>query len=112
MPRATRRWISEKVKSLHESDALPFHDILDARMVDAALAAEGVRFRERISTPLVATCLFLCPGARSRSLLPRGGGRADRLDSDRRPQAVRSGHRQLLRGAASPAHGGGGPSGP
>jgi hypothetical protein len=40
MPRTTQRWISEKVKSLRESDVLPFHDILDARMVDAALAAE------------------------------------------------------------------------
>jgi hypothetical protein len=31
--------ISEKVKSLHASDVLPFHDILDAKMVNAALAA-------------------------------------------------------------------------
>jgi hypothetical protein len=30
MPQATRRWITEKVKSLRESDVLPFHDILDA----------------------------------------------------------------------------------
>jgi hypothetical protein len=56
---STRRWISQKVQSLHESDVLPFHDILDAKMVEAALAAEGVTFHERISTPLVTTCLFL-----------------------------------------------------
>ena len=30
MPQATRRWIAEQVQSLRESDALPFHDILDA----------------------------------------------------------------------------------
>ena len=30
MSQATRRWISEKVKSLRESNVLPFHDILDA----------------------------------------------------------------------------------
>ncbi len=59
MPQATRRWISEKVKSLHESDVLPFHDLLDAEMVNSALAAEGVSFNERIDTPLVTLCLFL-----------------------------------------------------
>jgi Transposase DDE domain len=55
----TRRWISEKVKSLGESQILPFHDILDAGMVDRALRAEGVAFHRRIYTPLVTTCLFL-----------------------------------------------------
>ena len=59
MPQATRRWISEKVKSLHESDALPFHEILDAEMVDAALAAAGVTFKQRIYTPFVTVCMFL-----------------------------------------------------
>lgn len=59
MPQATRRWISEKVRSLLESHVLPFHDLLDAQRVEAALAAEGVTFHERISTPLVTTCLFL-----------------------------------------------------
>ena len=59
MSQSTRRWISETVQSLHESNVLPFHDILDAKMVEAALAAEGVTFHERISTPLVTTCLFL-----------------------------------------------------
>jgi hypothetical protein len=53
MPQATRRWISEKVKSLNESDVLPFHDILDAKMVNAALASAGVTFKERIYTPFV-----------------------------------------------------------
>jgi hypothetical protein len=55
----TRRWISEKVQSLRESDVLPFHDILDAQMVQAALAEEGVRFSQRIYTPLVTLGLFL-----------------------------------------------------
>src|SRR5262245_23424132 len=62
MPQSTRRWISEKVKSLGESDVLPFHEILDAAMVNAALAEEGVRFKERLYTPLVTTCLFLSQG--------------------------------------------------
>ena len=59
MPQATRRWISEKVKSLHEADVLPFHEILDAEMVNAALASAGVTFKERIYTPFVTLCMFL-----------------------------------------------------
>ena len=59
MSQATRRWISEKVKSLRESDVLPFHEILDAEMVKAALAEEGVTFSERLYTPLVTLCVFL-----------------------------------------------------
>jgi hypothetical protein len=59
MPQSTRRWIREKVDSLRESTALPFHEILDARMVDDALAEEQVRFDERIYTPLVTLCVFL-----------------------------------------------------
>jgi hypothetical protein len=56
---ATRTWISEKVQSLRESNILPFHDILDATMVKAALDAEGVTFNESLYTPLVTLCIFL-----------------------------------------------------
>ncbi len=59
MSQATRRWISGKVKSLRDSQILPFHDILDAGMVNQALHAEGVTFHERIYTPLVTLGLFL-----------------------------------------------------
>jgi hypothetical protein len=56
---ATRRWISEQVKSLRDSQVLPFHDVLDAGMVNRALDAEGVTFHERIYTPFVTLCMFL-----------------------------------------------------
>jgi hypothetical protein len=56
---ATRRWISEQVKSLRESNVLPFHDVLDAAMVKSALAAEGVSFNECVYTPLVTLSVFL-----------------------------------------------------
>jgi Transposase DDE domain len=56
---ATRRWISEKVNSLRESNVLPFGDILDATMVKAALDAERVEFNESLYTPLVTLCVFL-----------------------------------------------------
>src|SRR5215210_682438 len=59
MSQTTRRWISDKVKSLREADVLPFHDILDAQMVEAALAEEGVTFSQRIYTPLVTLSVFL-----------------------------------------------------
>jgi hypothetical protein len=56
---ATRRWISEQVKSLRGSNLLPFHDILDVTMVKSALTEEGVTFNESIYSPLVTTCVFL-----------------------------------------------------
>src|SRR3954468_7433448 len=59
MSQSTRSGISQQVRSLRESDLLPFHDILDAKMVEAALDAEGVTFHQRLYTPLVTTCLFL-----------------------------------------------------
>jgi hypothetical protein len=59
MSQATRRRLFGKVRSLRESDVLPFHDILDARMIKDALAEEGVTFSERIYTPLVTLCVFL-----------------------------------------------------
>ncbi len=75
MPQATRRWISEQVKSLNESNVLPFHDILDAELVNAALASAGVTFKERIYTPFVTLCMFLSqvldPDRSCRSAWPR-----------------------------------------
>ena len=59
MFQATQRRISEKIKSTLDSDALPFHEILDADMVESALASEGVQFKDRIYTPFVTLCLFL-----------------------------------------------------
>jgi hypothetical protein len=46
MFQATQRRISEKIKSTLDSDALPFHEILDADMVESAMASEGVQFKE------------------------------------------------------------------
>jgi len=59
MSQATRRRISEKVKSLRESDALPFHEILDAEMVKSAPASAEVTYNERVYTPFVTLCMFL-----------------------------------------------------
>jgi hypothetical protein len=55
----TQRRISEKIKSTLDSDALPFHEILDADMVESAITSEGVQFKDRIYTPFVTLCLFL-----------------------------------------------------
>jgi hypothetical protein len=59
MSHATRRWISQEVKSLRNSDLLPFHNQLDAAMVNQAMFAEGVAFKECFYTPLMTLCLFL-----------------------------------------------------
>src|SRR5271155_2701412 len=59
MPQTTRRWILEKAKPFQDSQILPFHEILDAEMVKSALAAEQVKFKDRIYTPFVTVCLFL-----------------------------------------------------
>ncbi len=59
MFQATQLTISEKIKSVLDSGALPFHEILDADMVESALNSEGVEFKDRIYTPFVTLCLFL-----------------------------------------------------
>src|SRR5271155_2974157 len=59
MFQTTQRRVSEKIKSTLDSDALPFHEILDAVMVESALTSEGVQFKDRIYTPFVTLCLFL-----------------------------------------------------
>lgn len=59
MAQTIRRRIADQVDRLNDSDLLPFHEILDAKMVAEALDQEGVTFHERIYTPLVTLCLFL-----------------------------------------------------
>jgi Transposase DDE domain len=75
MSQATRRGVSEKVKSLQETDILPFHEILDTRMVESALAQQKVKFNESVYTPLVTLCVFLsqvlCPDHSCRAAVAR-----------------------------------------
>ncbi|MDQ3645308.1 MAG: IS4 family transposase [Actinomycetota bacterium] len=59
MSQPIRNPIAEQVNSFRESTVLPFSDILDSKMVESALAEEGVTFHERIFTPLVTLCAFL-----------------------------------------------------
>jgi hypothetical protein len=59
MPQTTRRWIEEKVKSYRESEHLPFHEVLNVDMVQSAVAATGIKFKDRVYTPFVTLCLFL-----------------------------------------------------
>jgi Transposase DDE domain len=59
MHQSTQQRVKEKIKSTLDSDALPFHEILDTPMVEAAMNAEGVKFKDRIYTPFVTLCLFL-----------------------------------------------------
>jgi len=59
MSQATPTTVAAKVESLGEADLLPFHELLDAAMVDEALKAEKVRFNDCIYAPIVTLCLFL-----------------------------------------------------
>lgn len=59
MSQATRPGILEKIKSLRDSQILPFHEHLDADLINRAMAAEEVTFNDRIYTPLVTLGLFL-----------------------------------------------------
>ena len=63
MSQATRRWISEKVKSLRDPQILPFHEILDAGMVDRALRganAQNRAFAAKLEDIVGGFCLGLC----------------------------------------------------
>jgi Transposase DDE domain len=55
----TRHQVSEKIDSLEKDESLPFTEILDAQMVEDALAAEGVTYNQAIYTPFVTLCTFL-----------------------------------------------------
>jgi hypothetical protein len=59
MSQATRKSIAKKVNSFRDSNLLPFHDVLDVRMVASALAEEGVKFNRCLYSPLVTLCVFL-----------------------------------------------------
>lgn len=57
--RAGRTEVTRKIQDLGKSAGLPFHDILDPAMIEAALDAEGVTFNESLYTPMTTLCLFL-----------------------------------------------------
>jgi Transposase DDE domain len=59
MSQSTRQQVAEKVRSLDKDKSLPFTEILDARMVEDALAAEGATYNRSIYTPFVTLCTFL-----------------------------------------------------
>jgi hypothetical protein len=59
MSQSTRQQVSEKIRSLDHAKSLPFTEILDAKMVEGALAAEGVTYNESTYTPFVTLCTFL-----------------------------------------------------
>jgi hypothetical protein len=59
MPQSTRRWITDKVKTLQNAPQLPFRDLLDPATVQDTLDRHQVSFRQRIFTPLVTLWTFL-----------------------------------------------------
>lgn len=59
MSQVTPQQISDQIHSLLEDRALPFHEVLDPAMVEAAVVAEGVRFNHSRFTPFLTVCVFL-----------------------------------------------------
>jgi hypothetical protein len=48
-----------QAKTLREADVLPYHDLIDRQVVEAALKEENLRFRVRIYTPLITLWTFM-----------------------------------------------------
>jgi hypothetical protein len=59
MSQSTRHRVAEKLHSLDQDTSLPFTAILNAAMVEEALAAEGVHYNQSIYTPFLTLCTFL-----------------------------------------------------
>jgi Transposase DDE domain len=51
--------VQVQAKTLREADVLPYHDLIDRQLVDAALEEEDLRFRVRIYTPLITLWTFM-----------------------------------------------------
>lgn len=51
--------VQSEVQRLKAEEGLPFRELLDESRLTAALQAAGIRFRERIYTPMVTLCAFL-----------------------------------------------------
>ena len=51
--------VEVQAKALRELDVLPYHDLIDGQLVEAALKEENLRFRVRIYTPLVTLWSFM-----------------------------------------------------
>ena len=51
--------VEVQAKRLREADVLPYHDLIDRQLVEAALNEENLRFRVRIYTPLITLWTFM-----------------------------------------------------
>jgi hypothetical protein len=51
--------VEVQAKALREADVLPYHDLIDGQLVEAALKEENLRFRVRIYTPLITLWTFM-----------------------------------------------------
>jgi hypothetical protein len=59
MSQSTRHQVAAQIDSLDSDEGLPFTEVLDAAMVEDALAAAGVTYNQAIYTPFVTLCTFL-----------------------------------------------------
>jgi hypothetical protein len=59
MSQSTRHRVAAEINSLDKDKRLPFTEILNAEIVEEALAAEGVSYNQSIYTPFLTLCTFL-----------------------------------------------------
>src|SRR5262249_42608264 len=59
MFQSTRQQVAVRIDSIEKDQSLRFTEILDAEMVEDALAAEGVRYNQSIYTPFLTLGTFL-----------------------------------------------------
>ena len=59
MTHSTRTEVAEQARAFREAEALPFREVLDRELVEAAVKEEGATYRVRLYTPFLTLALFL-----------------------------------------------------
>jgi hypothetical protein len=53
------RAVEVQAKAIRNAQVLPYHDLIDREIVEAALKEENVKFRDRVYTPLITLWTFM-----------------------------------------------------
>ena len=101
MSQTTRPQVSETIAFPRQGRESPLREILDAKLVEDALAAEGVTYNRVHLHPVHDPLHLPLAGPRPRPLVSRRGRPRDRLAGHPRPQALLGAHRHLRRCTAA-----------
>ena len=59
MTHSTRTEVAEQARAFRHAEGLPFREVLDRKMVEAAVKEDGATWRSCLFTPLLTLSLFL-----------------------------------------------------